>query len=239
MQSPSLILLSRLDTLSRNAEVVANNIANMSTTGFKQQEMLLETYTSRPEPRRPIDMVIDRGTARNLLPGALQNTGNPLDVALTGEGYFSVQTAQGIQYTRNGSFSLNADGQLVNLSGQTVLSADGAAINIPATAQRIEISRDGTIASEAGAIGQIGVFEFANPQELIETAGGLYRANVPPAAATSTQVIQGSIEQSNVNPINEMTALIETSRAYQRTQRLVDSEHERLRNANRTIARTN
>ena len=238
MQSPSVVLMSQLDALTRGLDVVANNVANQNTTGFKRQQMLFETFISRPAPKEQFDLVYDRATYRDTAGGPIVQTGNTFDVALQGPGYFSIETPQGLRYSRNGSFTLNSEGELVTLSGNRVLNNGGSPIQIPSDSGEVTIAKDGSISTEAGQVGRLGVFRFANEQLLREEAGGLYIAETAATPDTGeTTSIQGALERSNVNPIAEMTRMTEITRAYQRVQRLIETEHERIRTALRQLGR--
>src|SRR6185312_9857675 len=124
MQNALLIGLSRQVALSRELDVVANNIANLNTTGFKADGSLFEEFlnsAARDESNERLSFVRDRATWTDMSPGGTDRTGNALDVAINGDGYFAVQTQRGVRYTRNGSFQINPTGQLVTAEGDPVL----------------------------------------------------------------------------------------------------------------------
>lgn len=237
MQTPSLILLSRQSALQRTVEVLANNIANANTTGFKSQQMLLQTHRLQPTFKEELNFVVDRATVRDAATGPMVRTGNELDFALQGAGYFAVRAAEGVRYTRNGSFSMNSDGELVNQDGLPVLSSDGQNIAIPADANEVTLDSTGRLLTDRGEVGRLQVKSFANEQAMIEVGNGLYDAKQEGTDATDTRVVQGAIEQSNVKPVVEMIRVNEAVRAYQQTATLLQSEHDRLRNAIRSLGR--
>lgn len=237
MESIGLVLLSRQSALQRQVEVIANNVANTNTAGYKAQRLLVQNQPLRTQFDDTLNYVIDRATLRDTNSGAMVRTGNELDFALQGAGYFGVRTKQGVQYTRNGSFSLNSNGDLVTQDGDTVLSNDGQPLNVPQDASQLSIDANGRLLSDKGEIGRLKVAAFKQEQAMIETGHGLYKANQPEQEATETRIVQGAIEQSNVRPVIEMTRLTEAVRAYQQTANMMQSEHDRLRTAIRTLGR--
>ena len=131
MESPSLVLLSNQEALQRSMDIVANNVANSSTTGFKREGIMFDTLLSRPKSDESIDFVVDRATYRDASSGPVTMTGNPLDLAIQGPGYFPVQTPEGTRYTRAGTFQLNTDGVIVDMAGDPLLGQGGQSITIP------------------------------------------------------------------------------------------------------------
>lgn len=237
MESTGLILLSRQTALQRHMEVLANNIANANTTGFKAQRMLLETQKVKPQFNDELNFVIDRATMRDTSTGPMVRTGNELDFALQGEGYFGIRTPQGIQYTRAGSFTLNSNGDVVTQEGYPVLSSDGQPLNVPPDATELALDASGRILTDIGEVGKLQIKVFKREQEMLETERGLYQTKEAGEDATDTRVVQGAIEQSNVRPVVEMTRVSEAVRAYQQTMALIQGEHDRLRSAIRTLGK--
>jgi len=235
MENPSFIALSSQMALSRQMEVLSNNLANMNTTGFKAERLVFTEMLAQPDQDMddlgPMSFVEPYATYQDFSAGGITPTGNPLDAALAGEGFFAVQTADGTAYTRGGRFSLDANGALVNDAGLPVLAAGGGPIQLEGSTQ-INIATDGTISDDNGIVARLAVFGFDDPQSLARGAGGLYMADgAQPTEITSPKVQQGMIEGSNVSPILEMTRLIDVSRSYQRMQQIVESEHERQKQA--------
>ena len=169
MESIGLILLSRQSALQRQVEVIANNVANTNTSGYKTQRLLIQNDPMRTQFDDTLNFVIDRATLRDTNTGAMARTGNELDFALQGPGYFGVKTKQGIQYTRNGSFSLNSNGDLVTQEGDTVLSNDGQALNVPQDVSQLSIDANGRLLSDKGEIGRLKVAVFKQEQTMIES----------------------------------------------------------------------
>lgn len=239
MENPGYIALSRQLALRREMNVVANNLANMNTPAFKAERMIFREFIEKPKPDEPLSFVQDFGMARNLTEGPAASTGNPLDLAISGQAYFSIDTPEGVRYTRHGRFQLDGQGQLINSQGSPVLSANGAPINIPQGSSPISVASDGTVSGKDGVIGKIGLTEFADQTALKRDANGLYNAeDQQPQAAADSQLMQGMLEQSNVQPILEMTRMIDIHRSYQSAQRLVSQEHEQAMRAINKLART-
>jgi len=240
MESISLIALSRADTLQRHMDIVANNIANSSTSGYKAERVLFEVAESRPLPGQPLSFVIDRGTYRDFSSGDVKMTNNPLDVALNGDGFFSVRLPDGkTAYTRNGSFTINTEGQLADHKGNIVIGEGGTEISFPTETRDISIGGDGTISTEQSVIGKIQINTFDQPQLLRPYGDNYYVADRgTPGPNVDTRVIQGAIEGSNVSGVKEMTDMMQIVRSYQSVQKILEGEHERIRNAISKIART-
>jgi flagellar basal-body rod protein FlgF len=229
MNNSLYVGLSRQMTLQREMDVVANNIANSDTAGFKVESVRLETDTQTPKvtgggPRpSAINFVQDAGVQRDFGQGPLRTTGAPLDMALQGDGFFSVQTANGLRYTRDGRFSLDGGGQVVDTNGDPVQRDGGGAIIVDPLKSAPAIAKDGTITQTdpltgiTTVTGKIGVANFATPQALQKDGAGMYEnvSNLAPLPVRTTTVMQGMIESSNVNSIAQMTHLIAVSRAYE------------------------
>lgn len=227
MENPGYIALSRQLTLRREMDVIAHNIANMNTPAFKAERMIFREFIEKPNPKQPLSFVQDIGMARDMTEGPVSATGNPLDVAISGPGFLSVQTPDGVRYTRHGRLQLDGQGQLVTSQGAPVLSTGGAPITIPIDAGTLTIAADGTISGDDTVIDQIGLTEFAKPNVLKRDANGLYEAgNQPPQAAAKSKMVQGMLERSNVQPIVEMTRMIDVHRSYDTASKLVSSSHE-------------
>lgn len=235
MESPWLIAISRQVALQRKMDAVANNVANMNTPAYKSEQVSFAEYLVEPQKNVPLSFVEDRGMVRNLTEGPLTKTGNPFDLALSGDGYFIVGTEGGERYTRSGRFQLDAGGQIVNQMGQPVLSASGQPVIIPPGAKDVSIAPDGTVSADAEIVGTIGVVKFADPRSMKREANNLYATDAAPTPGDRASVLQGMLEQSNVNAVEELTNMIEVHRAYAANQRVLQDEHERLRRAARVI----
>jgi flagellar basal-body rod protein FlgF/flagellar basal-body rod protein FlgG len=208
--------------MQRELEVVANNIANLNTTGFKSdgsifQEDLMPVARERGFTGNDarVSFVQDRATWQDFSQGPIQQTGNTLDVAIDGPGFLTVQTPRGERYTRNGALQINAKDELVTNEGYQVLG-DGGPIVFQPQDRDITIGRDGSIAVPAGARGTLRLVNFAQPQQLQKdgTSTFMAPAGVAPQPATSVHVMQGAIEKSNVRGVLEMTRMIDVTRTY-------------------------
>ncbi|HEV8025980.1 MAG TPA: flagellar basal-body rod protein FlgF [Stellaceae bacterium] len=239
MQNATSISLSSQTALQRQMDVVANNLANLSTPGYKAEEMLFTQHLTHTRGTGTIAFVEDAGTARDLRQGPISKTGNPLDFALQGPGYFSVETPLGTRYTRAGHFQLDAQHQLVTSEGYPVLAAGGQPLALPSNINAVTVGTDGTVsASQAGSssqssVGKLQVVTFAAPQLVTPAANGLYVTDQTPDPATTatTTVQQGMIEESNVQPVVELTRLMAVSRNSGAIKNVSDEESQRQGNA--------
>lgn len=236
MENAQLISLSRQIALQRQMDVLANNIANINTTGFKAEVLLHEEFVM-PVARdkdfaladQRLSFTQDWATMHDLSPGAFVQTGNPLDVALSGDGFLVVNTPEGERWTRAGALQLSPDGTLVDFDGNPVMG-DGGAITFGADEAGITIDANGGVSSSAGAKGQLRIVEFANPQELTRAGSNLFAGGTP-VAATQTRVLQGALEKSNVSGVGEMTEMIRVQRAYGSIASLMQRQDELRRSA--------
>jgi flagellar basal-body rod protein FlgF len=234
MQNGFLVGLSRQVALSRELDVVANNIANINTFGYKADGSLFEEYLSsnaRSDTGGRISYVRDRGVWHNMTAGPMERTGNPLDLAIDGDGFFAVQTPRGERYTRNGALHVDATGQIVTSEGDPVLGTSGPIVLQPNDRQ-ISISRDGTVSVRNGASksdtqrGKLRLVTFARPQQLQKDGGSTWKAAAgdPPKEAATAAVEQGAVERSNVRGVVEMARMIEITRAYTQVATLLQQQ---------------
>lgn len=247
MENALLIGLSRQMALTHELDIIANNIANMNTSGFKADNALFAQYLMPKASDqnftgqdRRVTYVEDRASWIDMSPGAIQHTGDPLDVAIDGNAYFVVQTPNGQQrYTRNGSFSINGQGQLVTSEGYQVVG-DGGPITFQATDHDVVISPTGVITVREGTNtadsvrGQLQLVSFANPAQLQKAGSSTFTvpANVTPnPAPAGVNVVQGAIEKSNVNGVVEMARLIELTRSYTDISNILQEQSDERRNS--------
>lgn len=237
MENSFLVSLSHLSSLKRQMDVIANNLANVSTDSFKSENVLFEEYVSpvaEGDPASPeISFVLDYGLVRDLGVGNLVQTGSPLDVAIAGDGYYAVQLKDKVVYTRNGNFSLNDKGQLVNSQGYPILNSNMQPITVPPGADLPSISSDGTISGRGLSNQKLGVFTFDNEQALKKMGAHLFTTDQQskPVEKGKINLVQGSIESSNVQAVSEMTRMIEVMRKYQSAVQLTENEDELTRKA--------
>jgi flagellar basal-body rod protein FlgF len=226
-------------TLDRQFDVVANNIANINTNGFKADHMLFEEYLNSKAHEdnfkladRRISYVQDRGTFRDFSEGALEQTNNPLDVAISGDAFFTVQASGGERYTRDGNLQINPTGQLVTAKGDAVLGTSGPIVFQP-TDHDITISADGTITVQEGTArtdsirGKLRLVSFTDAQKLLKQGDNLYSAGeggAAPAQDIKSTVRQGYVEKSNVSSVVEMSRMIEINRTYANVANMLSQE---------------
>jgi flagellar basal-body rod protein FlgF len=227
MDNSFLVGLSSQQVLQRKMDVTANNLANLTTAGFKAEHLVTREISERPAEARDqpneIDFVDAWTLQRDFSTGSLERTGNPLDVALEGDGFFAVQTPQGPAYTRDGRFSMNAQGEMVTRSGHTVLGP----IQLNAEGGEVTIANDGQVMQDGAAVGTLNVVSFAHPGALEKLGDNLWKATDEPAQpASDLRVKQGFVESSNVNAVVEITQMIEISRTYQSVSRMIDQSDE-------------
>ncbi len=242
MQNALLVGLSRQVALQRELDVVANNIANMNTTGFKADGSLFEEYLSPvaradgvPAIDSRISFVRDRGTWHDLGQGPLERTGNPLDISIDGKAFLVVQTPRGERYTRNGALQVDAKGQLVTADGNPVIGESGP-ITLQPTDRDVSISPEGAVSVREGKSpadslrGKLKLVTFDNAQQskLLKDGSGAFMApdGVTPAADKTSRIIQGSIEKSNVRGVVEMTRMIEITRSYTQVAAMLQQQHD-------------
>ena len=228
MNNALYVGLSRQETLQRALDIVANNIANADTAGFKLEQLLVQTEPGSPPSTpdaRPVNYVLDHGVTRDFTQGSMDQTGNPYDVAVEGLGFFQIQTAGGMRYTRDGRFTVDNKNQLVTKAGDPVMDAGGRPIVLDPTKPEPAIAKDGTI-SQGGVPGaKLGVYRFPDLAQLQKNGAGLFEAPaaVTPTVATDAVIRQGTIEKSNVQPVLEITNLIEITRAYERVAQMMSA----------------
>jgi flagellar basal-body rod protein FlgF len=228
MENALLVGLSRQTALQRELDVVANNIANLNTTGFKADGAVFSEFLRNNgqfvPPEQRASLVWDRMTWHDMGQGTIQTTGNPLNVAIDGDGMLVVQTARGERYTRNGALQISNTGELVTIGGDKVLGENGPIILQP-TDRDIVINKDGTIKVREGISlnsdstrGKLRLVTFANPQALQKDGASTFAAPnglVPqPVPDARANVLQGALEKSNVRPVIEMSRMIELTRTY-------------------------
>jgi flagellar basal-body rod protein FlgF len=216
-----LIGLSRQITLQRQMDVVANNVANITTDGFKRRMLRVGEHVmpiaradASPAGSRRISFVSDRTNSLDISGGAIERTGNPMDVAIRGAGFLVVETPAGERYTRNGALSLNGTGELVTSDGHRVLTDQGAVSFNPADGG-ITIAGDGTISTAQGVRGKLRLVSFTAPDALASEGRNLLSAREPAVpAGPSVRLDTGALERSNVSGVAEITRLLDISRAY-------------------------
>ncbi|AOX17822.1 flagellar basal-body rod protein FlgF [Kozakia baliensis] len=237
MENATYIALSRLDTEQRAMSVVANNIANVSTSGFKAQHTLFSDYLSRqsgenlPRGGETELYTQDRATFRDLSQGPMQQTGNSLDLAIGGDAYFTIKTQNGVRLTRAGRFERQTDGTMTDETGNPLLGRDSQPIRLPIQDHSVTISADGTITTETGQQGQIAIVMPADSNKMQAEGAKLLRADGTPHQIENPQIMQGMVESSNVQVMSEMTHMIQIQRDFQNMAQFVESEASRQQDA--------
>jgi flagellar basal-body rod protein FlgF len=236
MEATGYTTLSRMSGLRREMDLVANNIANVGTQGYKSQGAVFSEFIADIPDGRSLS--IGRATAwhMNMLDGALSPTGGTFDLGIQGDGFFQIETADGPRLSRAGAFTPSSAGELVNMDGLRLLDAGGAPVFVPPDARNIAIARDGTISADGTPIGQIGLWQPVDPLTLAYAGGNLLSADeIEPAEGGI--IHQGFLEESNVEPVSEVARMIEVQRAYEMGQSFLDAEDERLRTMIQTMGR--
>lgn len=223
MDNSAYITLSRQTTLFRDLEVTANNLANVNTTGYQSSHMTFNAYLTKAGKNDKMAFANDISTYRRTENGAMQITGNPLDVALQGEGYFVVQTPLGLRYTRAGNFQLDAGGSLITPEGYAVLDDGNQPITLPEDARELRIGENGSIIINGAEFGTIGVKRFENELLLENVGSRLLKTDAPPLPAENTRMAQGMLESSNVVAVAEMTHMIDLSRSITSTTKMMEA----------------
>jgi flagellar basal-body rod protein FlgF len=240
METPTYVALSRQTALLRQMDTVANNLANMVTPGFKEEVEIFTTVPIRSQtfgaPQK-LAYVQDFATARDFSAGPMTPTGNDLDMAIQGNGFFVVQTPNGPRYTRLGHFTLNAAGQLVTKAGYPVLSG-GAPITINPDDGPVQVASDGTVSADRTqqgnaqvVYGKLDVVDFDDRNQLKPEEGTLFNTDAAPIQVAQPAIAQRMLEQSNVQPVKELTNMIWVQRNYESVQKFLDGEDDRMRRA--------
>ncbi len=238
MDNTKYIALSRQMALWKQMDIVSNNMANMNTSGYKQDDVLfssflLETPQSTGIGRKANYFAFDFGQFQNFAEGAVVETGNSFDLALKGDAFFCVETNGGERYTKKGQFSLDGNGMLVTNEGAVVLSENNEPFFFAPGERDVSISENGDVSTENGVIGRLKLVRFEDNQKLLKQGGTMFE-NVDGNAVTlnpdNVRIIQGAVEKSNVEPVVEMTKMINLQRNYEYVQQMIDEEHERLSN---------
>ncbi len=243
MENTQLISLSRQMALQRQMDVVANNLANINTTGFKSVDLLFQDYLM-PKAQdaefqgadRDLHFTEDWSTRLNMENGSIEPTGNPLDVALDGAGFLSVDTPNGERYTRNGSLQIDASGTLVDINGNPVL-ADSGPVHFDSSDGDISISPDGTVSTAKGSKGKLKITEFDDPQVLSREGYNYFNGPAGNPAA-KTRLVQFALERSNVSGVGEMANMIRVERAYQTIANIMERQDQLRQTAMQRLADT-
>ncbi len=222
MDNSIYVALSRQMTLFRDMDVTANNIANIDTTGYQTEKTMFTDYLVDDGNREDIAFAQDIATYHDLSQGRMNATGNDLDLAIMGDGYFTVETAAGERYTRAGNFQIDAAGVLVTVDGYPVLDDAGERIEFAPEARDIRVGENGSLVVNGEEQAILGLVEFPNRQDLTRMHSTLFESDVPPVLANNSRILQGTLEKSNVEPVIELVRLTELSRSTGNTAQFIE-----------------
>jgi flagellar basal-body rod protein FlgF len=237
MNITTSLAASRLLAQQRAMDVTANNIANADTPGYRNVRVQFSEWIDRqPDTAavpggRNVAYTQDRATYRESQPGPISHTGNPYDLALTGDGYFTVNTKTGPRLTRDGRFGPMPDGTLADGNGNAVLDINGKPLQITSADTRVTIAGDGTVSTENGQVGKIGVVRPTDPMKLRAEGSTNFISDGPTSPVALPGIVQGAIEGSNVQPVMEMTRMINDLREFQFVTQVIQAEGDRQQNA--------
>lgn len=232
MENSGYIALSRMTVQQRALEIRAANIANLNTPGYKGEKVMFSSFmvpqtgTSNVPGEKPVQMVQEQATWRDFSQGEISRTGNPLDLALRGDGFFVINTSQGERYTRSGRFSLSAAGQVVDVGGNPVLGTDGRPVTVPPDAGALIISGDGSLSSGINQIAKFRVVKFDDPQSLKSEGNSLFATTQPAQPVARPQIAQGAIENANIQAITELTKMMSEMREFDFASQFTDGSSE-------------
>ena len=236
MDASGYVTLSRQSGLLHQMDVIANNIANASTSGFRREGMVFSEFIQRAGEAPSLSMGYGNARVVDLQQAGLTQTRAPFDLAIEGDGFFMIATPQGQQLTRSGSFTPGPDGTLLTDDGYQVLDGGGTAIFVPPDARNVAVAQDGTVSADGVPLARIGLWQAIDPLSLTHQSGTRFSSSgVEPTE--SARILQGYLEDSNVDPLQEVASMIAVQRAYELGQSFMDREDERARNVIQTLGR--
>jgi flagellar basal-body rod protein FlgF len=237
MDAAGYVTLSRQSGLMREMQVVAHNIANASTTGFRREGVIFAEHVTRLDGAPSLSMAHATGRNIDLTQAGVEQTGGAFDFAVQGGGFFLIETPQGNRLTRAGSFTPSAEGELVTNDGYRLLDQGGAPVFVPPDAGPVSMGPDGTLSAGSTPLAKIGLWQPLDQNDLIHQGGTLFSAPGGVEPVEGGQVLQGYLEESNVNPILEVSRMIAVQRAYELGQTFLDREDARVRGVIQTLGR--
>ncbi len=237
MDTAAYTALSRQIGLRRELDVVANNIANANTTGFRREDLLFSEFIRSRGPQATSQSMV-RADAHRIVPdqATLEMTGGSFDFAIEGDGYFQIDRDGQTYLTRAGHFTPDAEGVLVTPDGDRLLDAGGAPIFVPPDAN-VTLAADGTLSADGRPVAQVGLMLPADPATLGRAGDNLLSVDGDLIPADTARLQQGALEGSNVNPITELARLIEIQRRYESTKAFLDREDQRIKTVIQTLGR--
>ncbi|NJS39086.1 MAG: flagellar hook-basal body complex protein [Rhodobacteraceae bacterium] len=236
MDAAGYTTLNRQSGLMREMAVVANNLANASTTGFRREGVVFSEYVAAMDRDPSLSMAHASGRHVDLGQATISQTGGSFDFAIQGDGFFLIETPEGERLTRAGSFTPSAEGELVTPDGYRLLDAGGAPVFIPPDARAVAMASDGTLSANGEPIARIGLWQPTDPMALRHQSGTLFAADALEPMEGGV-VLQGMLEDSNVEPVSEITRMITVQRAYEMGQKFLDAEDQRVRGVIQALGR--
>ena len=236
MDAAGYTALTRQSGLMREMQVVANNIANLSTTGFRREGMIFSEYVDRMDEDPSLSMANGNTRLVDLSQAGVNQTGGTFDLAIQGDGFFLIETPNGQALTRAGAFTPSAAGELVTPDGNRLLDQGGAPVFIPPGAAKVAVAEDGTVSADGQPVARIGLWGPTDPTALRRQTGTRFTAGEMQPVEGAT-VLQGFLEESNVEPVSEIARMIEVQRAYEMGQKFMDAEDQRMRGVIQTLGR--
>lgn len=239
MDTSGYVALSRQSGLLREMQSVANNMANISTTGYRREGVVFSEFVSALKVEGGSAALTTTGARfTDEAQGSLFRSAGTFDLAIEGPGFFMVETPNGVRLTRSGAFTPSPEGELVNALGHRLLDSGESPIFVPNDGGKISISSDGTMTAGNQPLAQVGVVDVEDSNALFREDGVNFRPETPTIPVENSTVLQGYLEQSNVNPVSEITRMIEVQRAYEMGQKLLEREDERIRAVTRTLGQS-
>lgn len=238
MDNAGYTVLTRLSGLKNELQAIANNVANASTTGFRKEGLIFSEHIKALGANDPsLSMANANVRLTHNAQGPVTMTGGTFDFAIEGDGFFMIETPDGNALTRAGAFTPNDQGELTTHDGYRVLDAGGAAIFIPPDAKSVSVSADGTLSADGIALSQIGLYMPTDPTSFNRQDGVRFYTENGTEPVIEPVILQGYVENSNVNPISEITRMIEVQNAYVLGQKFTQQEDERIRAVISTLGR--
>lgn len=237
MDITTSLAASRLVAQQRAMDITANNIANANTPGYRTARLLFADYIDRglgsaaPPGGKSVTYTQDRATWRETQQGPINHTGNPYDLAISGDGYFTVNTKNGPRLTRDGRFGPLPDGTLADAAGNPVLGRNGRPIQLSPTDTQVHIAGDGTVSTENGEVGQIGVVRPDDPFAMRSEGSTNFVAGGSTTPVASPGIVQGAMEEANVQPVTELARMMNDVRQFQLVTQFVQAESDRQKEA--------
>ena len=236
MDAAGYTALTRQSGLMREMQVVANNIANLSTTGFRREGVIFSEHVTRMDDGPSLSMASGNARLVDLSQAGVSQTGGTFDLAIQGEGFFLIETANGQALTRAGAFTPSAAGELVTPDGNRLLDQGGAPVFIPTNAKVVAVAEDGTVSADGQPIARLGLWGPTDPAALRHQTGTMFSAgDIQPLDGAT--ILQGFLESSNVEPVSEIARMIEVQRAYEMGQKFMDAEDQRMRGVIQTLGK--